>query len=98
MTIATLALLLGIFWIVNGAIEVFTALSHRRMPGRGWTIIMGLHSVVAGVVVLVYPGISLVTLAVVLGVWLLVFGTMATGLAFRLRSLGQGATRVATAT
>jgi uncharacterized membrane protein HdeD (DUF308 family) len=32
VTIATLALLLGIFWIVNGAIEVFTALSHRRMP------------------------------------------------------------------
>jgi uncharacterized membrane protein HdeD (DUF308 family) len=98
VTIATLALLLGIFWIVNGAIEVFTALSHRRMSGRGWTIFMGLLSVVAGVVVLVYPGISLVTLAVVLGVWLLVFGTMEVGLAFRLRSVGQGAARIATAT
>jgi uncharacterized membrane protein HdeD (DUF308 family) len=94
VTIATLALLLGIFWIVNGAIEVFTALSHRRMPGRGWTIFMGL----LGVVVLVYPGISLVTLAVVLGAWLLVFGVMEVGLAFRLRSIGHGATRVATAT
>jgi uncharacterized membrane protein HdeD (DUF308 family) len=50
--IATLPLLLGIFWIVNGAIEVFTAPSHRRMPGRGWTIFMGLLSVVADVVVL----------------------------------------------
>jgi uncharacterized membrane protein HdeD (DUF308 family) len=98
VTIATLALLLGIFWIVNGAIEVFPAMSHRRMPGRGWTIFMGLLSVVAGVVVLVYPGISLVTLAVVLGVWLLVFGMMEVGLAFRLRSIGQGAARIATAT
>jgi uncharacterized membrane protein HdeD (DUF308 family) len=98
VTIATLALLLGIFWIVNGAIEVFTALSHRRMPGRGWTILMGLLSAVAGVVILVYPGISLVTLAVVLGVWLLVFGAMEVGLAFRLRSVGQGAARIATAT
>jgi uncharacterized membrane protein HdeD (DUF308 family) len=98
VTIATLALLLGIFWIVNGAIEVFTALSHRRMPGRGWTILMGLLSMVAGVVVLVYPGISLVTLAVVLGVWLLVFGVMEVGLAFRLRSVGQAAGRIATAT
>jgi len=98
VTIATLALLLGIFWIVNGAIEVFTALSHRRMPGRGWTIPMGLLSVVAGVAVLVYPGVSLVTLAVVLGVWLLVFGMMEVGLAFRLRSIGQGAARIATAT
>jgi uncharacterized membrane protein HdeD (DUF308 family) len=41
VAIATLALLLGSFWIVNGAIEVFTAWSHRRMPGRGWTIFMG---------------------------------------------------------
>jgi uncharacterized membrane protein HdeD (DUF308 family) len=35
---------------------------------------MGALSVVAGVVVLVYPGISLITLAVVLGVWLLCSG------------------------
>jgi uncharacterized membrane protein HdeD (DUF308 family) len=98
LTIAALALLLGIFWIVNGAVEMFAALSHRGMGGRGWTIFMGLLSVVAGVVVLVYPGISLATLAVVLGFWLLVFGIMEIVLAFRLRSVGQAATRVATAT
>jgi uncharacterized membrane protein HdeD (DUF308 family) len=98
LTIATLALLLGIFWIVNGAVEAFTALSHRGMQGRGWTMFMGLLSVVAGVVVLVYPGISLLTLAVVLGFWLLVYGIMEIVLAFRLRSIGQTATHVATAT
>jgi uncharacterized membrane protein HdeD (DUF308 family) len=98
LTIAALALLLGIFWIVNGAVEVFAALSHRGMQGRGWTIFMGLLSVVAGIVVLVYPAISLATLALVLGFWLLVFGIMEIVLAFRLRSAGQAATRVATAT
>jgi len=98
ITVAALALLLGIFWIVNGAVETFTALSHRGMQGRGWTIFMGLLSVVAGVVVLVYPGISLATLAIVLGFWLLVYGIMEIVLAFRLRSVGQAATRVAPAT
>jgi uncharacterized membrane protein HdeD (DUF308 family) len=98
LTIAALALLLGIFWIVNGAVETFAALSHRRMQGRGWTIFMGLLSVVAGVVVLVYPAISLATMAVVLGFWLLVYGIMEILLAFRLRSAGQEATRVAPAT
>jgi uncharacterized membrane protein HdeD (DUF308 family) len=98
LTIATLALLLGIFWIVNGTVETFTALSHRGMQGRGWTIFMGLLSVVAGVVVLVYPGISLVTLAVVLGVWLLVYGVMEIVLAFQLRSVGHAAARIAPAT
>jgi uncharacterized membrane protein HdeD (DUF308 family) len=97
ITVAALALLLGIFWIVNGAVEAFTALSHRGMPSRGWTVLMGLLSVIAGVVVLVYPAISLATLAVVLGFWLLVLGVMEVVLAFRLRSLGH-ATRVATAT
>jgi len=98
ITIAALALLLGIFWIVNGAVETFTALSHRGMQGRGWTIFMGLLSVVAGVVVLVYPAISLATLAIVLGFWLLVYGIMEIVLAFRLRSVGHAATRVASAT
>jgi uncharacterized membrane protein HdeD (DUF308 family) len=98
VTIAALALLLGIYWIVNGAVEVFAALSHKRMQSRGWTILMGLLSVVAGVVVLVYPGISLATLAIVLGFWLLVYGIMEIVLAFRLRSVGQEATRVAPAT
>jgi uncharacterized membrane protein HdeD (DUF308 family) len=94
VTIAALALLLGIFWIVNGAVETFAALSHRGMAGRGWTVLMGLLSVVAGVVVLVYPGISLATLAIVLGVWLLVFGIMEVMLAFRLRQAGEAATRM----
>jgi uncharacterized membrane protein HdeD (DUF308 family) len=98
LTIAALALLLGIFWIVNGAVEVFAALSHRGMQGRGWTIFMGLLSVVAGVAVLVYPAISLVTLAVVLGFWLLVYGIMEIMVAFWLRSLGHAAARIAPAT
>jgi uncharacterized membrane protein HdeD (DUF308 family) len=98
VTIAALALLLGIFWIVNGAVEAFTALSHRGMQGRGWTIFMGLLSIVAGVVVLVYPGISLATLAIVLGLWLLLFGAMEIVLAFRLRSAGHAAAQVAPAT
>jgi uncharacterized membrane protein HdeD (DUF308 family) len=93
ITIAALALLLGIFWIVNGAVEAFTALSHQGMQGRGWNIAMGALSVLAGVVVLVYPSISLLTLAVVLGIWLLLFGIMEIMFAFRLRSVGQAATQ-----
>jgi uncharacterized membrane protein HdeD (DUF308 family) len=98
LTIASLALLLGIFWIVNGAVETFTGLSHRGMQGRAWTVVMGLLSTVAGVVVLAYPGISLATLVVVLGVWLPVLGAMEIVLAFRLRSVGHAAARIAPAT
>lgn len=35
ITVLALVLLLGIFWIVSGTVELFTALSHREMEGRG---------------------------------------------------------------
>jgi uncharacterized membrane protein HdeD (DUF308 family) len=87
ITLLALALLLGIFWIVSGAVELFTAVSRREMPHRGWNALMGIISVLAGIVLLVYPGISLVVLAVVVSVWLLIFGVMQIMLAFRIRSL-----------
>jgi uncharacterized membrane protein HdeD (DUF308 family) len=46
-------------------------------------------SVLAGLLVLAYPAISLLTLVVVLSVWLLVLGLMETTLAFRARSAGR---------
>ena len=90
VTLLALALLLGIFWVVNGAVELFTAVSHREMPSRGWTAFMGILSICAGLIVLAYPGISLLTLAIVLSVWLLFFGVMEITMAFRIRSLRHG--------
>jgi uncharacterized membrane protein HdeD (DUF308 family) len=77
--------------VVSGTVELFTALSHRGMQGRGWTAFMGILSIVSGIIVLAYPGISLLVLAVVLSIWLLVFGAMQITLAFRIRSLAHHA-------
>ena len=89
LTLLALVVLLGIFWVVNGAIELFTALSHRELPARGWTAAMGVLSVVAGIIVLIYPGETLLVLSVVLGIWLLVYGAMEIMAAFRFRRLAQ---------
>lgn len=89
LTLAALVLLLGIYWIVNGAIEMFTALSNHDLPERGWTAAMGALSLVAGIVVLAYPGLTLYGLAVILGIWLAIFGVMEIAAAFRLRSVGH---------
>ena len=89
VTLLALALLFGIYWIVNGAVELFMALSARGVPGRGWTVGMGGISMLAGLLVLVYPAISLLTLVVVLSVWLLVLGLMEITLAIRARSAGR---------
>jgi uncharacterized membrane protein HdeD (DUF308 family) len=86
ITLLVLAVLLGIFWIINGSTELFLVLSRREMAGRGWTGVMGAFSIVAGLIVLADPGISLLTLAIVLGVWLLVSAAMETTLAGRAMS------------
>jgi uncharacterized membrane protein HdeD (DUF308 family) len=93
LTLLALVVLLGIFWVANGAIELFTALSHRGMPGRGWTAAIGVLSILAGIIVLIYPGPSLLTLSIVLGIWLLVYGVMEIMAAFRLRGLAHPGSR-----
>ena len=87
ITLVALVVFLGIFWVVNGLIEIFTAVGHRDMPDRGWSILMGVLSIFAGLIVLAYPGLSLYGLAVILGIWLLVFGILELMAAFRLRKL-----------
>ena len=86
LTIVALALLLGIFWIVNGVIEIFTALQHREMSGRGWRVFMGILSTIAGLILLAIPGISLLALVVVVSVWLILFGLLEISFGLRLRS------------
>jgi len=87
LTLVALIVFLGIFWVINGLIEIFAALSHRDMPDRGWSVLMGVLSAIAGIIVLAYPGLTLVGLAVILGIWLLVFGILEIIAAFRLRNL-----------
>jgi len=91
ITLLALAVLIGIFWIVSGAVELFMALSHREMRRRGWNSVIGAISVLAGIIVLAIPGISLLALAVVVSVWLVFLGVVQISIAVRIRSLGASA-------
>ena len=55
----------------------------------GWMMAFGIISLLAGLLVLVYPAISLLTLVIVLSVWLLMLGLMEITLAIRARSAGR---------
>jgi uncharacterized membrane protein HdeD (DUF308 family) len=90
LTVLVLAVLLGIYWVVNGMFEIFAALSERGLPQRGWTGAMGVLSVFAGLIVIAVPNISVITLAVVLGIWLLFWGIGEIMIAFRLRAAVHG--------
>jgi uncharacterized membrane protein HdeD (DUF308 family) len=90
-TVAILALILGVYWIISGVIDIFSGIFSKGAPNRGWNIFIGLLAMIAGIVVLVQPAISLATLAWVLGVWLIVFGAMETFASFQLRKAASSA-------
>lgn len=91
-SIALLAVFIGVTWLVDGVAELIPAFTGGRdQPGRGWRIFSAIVSVIGGIVVLLWPGLSLLTLVIVSGVLLIVFGVIRIVLALRLRRLGSEA-------
>lgn len=90
-TASTFAFVAGAFWFAAGAITWLGARQRRsRGPagtpiGRGPGVAGGVFSMIIGVLIMLFPGASLVFLAVVLGCWLVFFGlsAIATGLTAR---------------
>ena len=69
-----LALWVGIGFIFQGVAATATAIGHKDLPARGWTMFFGVITAIAGVVVLAWPLGSLVVLTLVAGIWLVVIG------------------------
>jgi uncharacterized membrane protein HdeD (DUF308 family) len=84
--ILLLAIWIAIGFIFRGVSAVALAISYPRFPGRGWSIFFGIVSILAGFVVLAYPFDSIVTLALVVGIWLIILGVMEVISAFVMRS------------
>jgi uncharacterized membrane protein HdeD (DUF308 family) len=88
-TVTTLAFLIGLFWVVGGIIEFFTAYSDHGSPARGFRIGMGVLAFAAGVVTLVVPHLTLGVLAVIMGIWLILYGLLEIALSLQLRHLAE---------
>jgi uncharacterized membrane protein HdeD (DUF308 family) len=84
--ILLLAIWVAVGFILRGVFATASAISVPHFPGRGWAIVFGLISVIAGFVVLAYPFNSIETLAVVVGAWLVVLGAMEVISGFGMRS------------
>ncbi len=88
-TVTTLAFLIGLFWVIGGIIEFFTAYSDHGSPARGFRIGMGVLAFAAGVVTLVWPHLTLGVLAVIMGIWLILYGVLEVALSLQLRHLAD---------
>ena len=88
-----LAIWIGIGFIFRGVATTISAISDPTLPGRGWSIFVGVISLLAGIVVLASPFASIVTLAIVVGIWFVVIGVFEIVSSFGIRKASKELTR-----
>jgi uncharacterized membrane protein HdeD (DUF308 family) len=74
--ILLLSLWIGIGFIFQGVSEVAVAIGEERLPGRGWYVVLGIVSILAGFAVLVWPFDSIVVLVLAVGISMIVIGVV----------------------
>ena len=81
-----LSLWIGTGFIFMGVSENAVALGERDLPGRGWYVVLGVISLIAGAVVLVWPFDSILMLTLVSGASLMILGVIQIVQAVQIRS------------
>lgn len=92
-TVTVIALLFGLFWLSAGVIEFITVMVGPAENGRAAAIGLSLLSALAGIVVLVYPEITLVALTWLLGLWLITWGLVTIGMSLWIHQAEKPAVR-----
>jgi len=84
--ILLLSIWIGVSFIAQGVSIVAVAISYKELPARGWYVVLGVLSVIAGVIMLVWPWDSIVVLTLVVGFWLVVMGIIEIVRGFQMRN------------
>lgn len=89
-TVAVVGFLVGLFWVMAGITELVGAFS-RIFPPRHRVLqaIAGIVGIAVGILALVYPGLSLTVIALLMGLWLIVYGVMQMAVAWTLREAAK---------
>lgn len=91
ITMAALVIVWGAYALADGVLALVTAFRRGRAGGSwGWLVFHGLVGIAAGVVTFLWPGITAVTLLMVIGLWAVITGVAEIALAIRLRKAIEG--------
>lgn len=86
LTLLGLIWLFGAYAIGDGAVEIWSGITNRGKHDRWWVeILIGLAGIVAGVLVISWPGLSTVALMYLIAAWILVMGVFQIVHAIRVR-------------
>jgi uncharacterized membrane protein HdeD (DUF308 family) len=83
VTLLIIAALFGIYAIVNG-VMLLVASIRRWVPNRVSSALFGVIDLAAGIIAIAWPGVTVLVLAVLVGVWLIVTGVFESVLVTRL--------------
>jgi len=72
-SIALIGLIVGFTWVIQGVSALVGGITHRGGLG-GWSVFFGIVSLIAGIVVISAPVVSIAVLATFLGIWFAVIG------------------------
>ena len=78
------AFVTGVYFIMHGFSDIGVAIS-AKVPGRGLRGVLGVFSLAAGILMVVWPGITLVLLLTLVAAWLIFYGCVLAALSFGLR-------------
>ena len=86
ISLASLVLLFGAYSLVDGTFMVVSAITNRKGAPRWGTMLFGgILGIVAGVVTFMWPGITAMSLLVIIAAWALITGITEIVVAIRLR-------------
>jgi uncharacterized membrane protein HdeD (DUF308 family) len=86
LTVFVLVILFGAYTLVDGIIEIWSGIQSRNEHDRWWVeILIGLAGVVAGILVMTWPGVTALALMYVIAAWMVVTGVLQIVYAIRLR-------------
>ncbi len=92
LSLFLLTFLISVYFIAHGISDLGVAFS-APVPGRGIRAVLGVCSLAAGIIMLVWPAITLVLLLTIAGAWLIFYGLVLGGLAFSLYRASRALTR-----
>lgn len=91
ISLAALVLVFGAYAFADGVLAIISAI-RREHPGNRWWLLLleGIAGIAAGVVTLLWPGITALVLLYVIAAWALVTGVLEIAAAIRLRKAIKG--------
>jgi uncharacterized membrane protein HdeD (DUF308 family) len=75
-TAVVLAIVIGVWAIVDGVFDIVEAIRHRGSSSMALRIVWGVVSILFGILVLVWPGMSLGILVIFVGIWAIIIGVL----------------------